>query len=62
MRTTRLEDRIIELARANGDLAEVCDLVEYYPDLGKVPEHWRVKPYFLRIVKDIADEVIDDLL
>jgi hypothetical protein len=43
-----LEARIIQVARDNDTLAEVCNFIDYDPDVGSVPGHWRVRwPVFL---------------
>lgn len=49
-----LELFIIEEARKADCLAEVCNLIDYDPDVGRVPEHWRVKPYILQIARAVA--------
>lgn len=40
---TPLEQRVIDAARQIDSLAEVCDLIDYDPKIGRVPAHWRVK-------------------
>ena len=45
------EQRIIDTAREMGALAELCDLVDYYTDTGRVPEHWRAKWHVLALVR-----------
>jgi hypothetical protein len=45
------EQRIIDAAREIGALAELCDLVDYYTDIGGVPEHWRAKYKVLALVR-----------
>ena len=56
--TSPLEDRIIEIARQQGMLAEVCDFVEYDPYLGRVPEHWRVKYTVLTVAQQLIQDGI----
>ncbi len=48
-----LEDQIIGVAMEKDMVAEVCDFVEYYTDLGKVEGHWRVKYPVMTIVNEI---------
>lgn len=55
-----LEAQVIAIARRNGSLAEVCKLVDYYPDVGRVPEHWRVKFEVGELVNAVA--ALDTLL
>lgn len=51
---TPLEVFIMERARASDCMAEVCNLIEYDPDIGRVPEHWRVKGYLMPIFEAVA--------
>lgn len=56
-----LEARVIALARQHDSLAETCHFVEYYPDVGRVPEHWRARGDVMRIVQAITTELRDTL-
>jgi hypothetical protein len=49
-----LEAQIIEFARKNDMLAEVCHFVDYDPDVGRVPEHWRVRYQVMAIARALA--------
>lgn len=53
---TPLEHRIVEIARGHGSLAELCEFVEYDPDVGRVPEHFRPRADVLRLVKALQSE------
>lgn len=58
-RTPILEDeqRVIDAAREIGFMAELCDLVDYYTDTGKVPEHWRAKYEVLALVRKLKERM-----
>lgn len=53
------ERRIIDVAREIDALAELCDLVDYYTDKGRVPEHWRAKWSVLTLVRKLNVEKQD---
>lgn len=46
---SELEARVIALALSGPDVSQVCHLVTYDPDVGRVPEHWRVKPSIMQV-------------
>lgn len=52
---SELERRIIEAARKMGSLPELCDWIEYYPEVGRVDGHWRAKWHVLELVKALSE-------
>ena len=49
-----LEASIIELAERKDCVAEVCDFIDYHPDYGRVPEHWRVKWQIMMVARHVS--------
>jgi hypothetical protein len=49
-----LEQRIVEIAKQQGSLAELCVLVDYYTDTGRVPEHFRPRHDVLQLVRALG--------
>jgi hypothetical protein len=43
MTLTPLERRIVQIAKDRDMLAELCDLIEYDPDIGRVNPYWAPK-------------------
>lgn len=50
---TDLEESIVIFARETGQLAELCQLVDYDPDIGRVTEHWIPKVEALTLAKHL---------
>lgn len=50
---TELEESVVNFARESGQLAELCVLVDYDPDVGRVPEHWIPRPDVMGLVKHL---------
>lgn len=50
-----IELRIIEAARQMGSLPELCDWIEYYPEVGRVDGHWRAKWPVLKLVELLTE-------
>lgn len=48
---SEIEVQIVDFCRKNDCLSELCDLVDYDPDIGRVPEHWVPKLYVLELVR-----------
>ena len=48
---TEFETSIVAFCQAHGSLAELCMLVDYDPDAGRVPERWVPKPDVLQLAK-----------
>lgn len=49
-----IENAIVEFARENDCLPELCNFVDYHPDIGRVQEHWEPKPWVLLLAKRLA--------
>ena len=52
---TELEELIVSYAREAGCLAELCVLVDYDPDVGRVPEHWAPKKEVVSLANHIVN-------
>lgn len=50
---TALEESVVAFASEQGQLAELCVLVDYDPDVGRVPEHWVPRPDVMGLVKHL---------
>lgn len=48
-----LEETIVEYAHVHDCLPELCNYVDYDPDVGRVPEHWEPKAWELGLVREI---------
>jgi hypothetical protein len=49
-----LEKQIVAIATAQGSLAELCVLIDYYTDKGRVPEHFRPRHDVLQLVRALG--------
>lgn len=47
------DEQIVSRAMEAGDLAELCILRDFYPELGAVPEHWVPREHVRRLVRTI---------
>lgn len=47
--------KILQFATEAEALPELCNFVDYDPDIGKVPEHWEPKVYVWLVVKHVAE-------
>ena len=47
------DEQIVSWAMEAGDLAELCILRDYCPELGAVPEHWVPREHVRRLVRAI---------
>lgn len=48
---TALERRVVAIAEELGMVAELCYFVEYDPDIGRVPEHFRPRPEVMALIR-----------
>jgi hypothetical protein len=51
-----LEARIIQIARDHNALGDICEFIEYDPDVGRVPGHWRVRWPVLLVANTLQTE------
>jgi hypothetical protein len=52
-----LEQRIIDIARKLGALPDLCRYVDYDPDVGRVPAHWRARWATLEMARHLRDDL-----
>lgn len=51
---TPLEQRIVKIARERDMLAELCDLIEYHPDIGRIdPPYWSPNVHVMILAREL---------
>ena len=53
---SELEVLIVEFARKTDSLSELCDYIEYEPDIGRVSEYWKPKPMIGMLVSSMIEK------
>ena len=53
---TALEVKVVEFARKYDALGDLCDYIDYEPDIGRVPEYWKPKPMIVMLVSSMIEK------
>lgn len=53
---SELEAQVVALALDGPDVTQLCHLVDYDPRVGRVDEHWRVRPAVLQVIEALLRE------
>lgn len=56
MPTQEINDDIVRIAREMGALGELCNLIDYDPKIGRVPEHFEPKWEVAELVRRLLAE------
>jgi hypothetical protein len=52
----QINDAIVRIAREMDALAELCNYVDYHPDIGRVPEHFEANCLVVELVRKVLEE------
>lgn len=54
---TDLEKTIVQFARDSDLLAELCEFVEYDPEIGRVPGYWQPRYHVLHLARYLTEKL-----